>query len=578
MVAQVRAHRLGAGQGHAALADTVTVTVTRESTPEAVLQHIVDLARQAVPARYAALVITSESGQIAHIFSSGMTAEEQARIGHLPQGRGLLGPLPRPGESLLVADIAADPRSAGFPPHHPPMHTLLRVPVRLGKRLLGSLYLSERWDAEPFTEDDAATVELFASQAAGTIDRALTSHRIGDEDIAAVKVLKTYAASTIDRSLAYQRVEEQRDQLRIILDSLPAGVLILSGPDGRIEMTNRALTAMLFGPAAPPGRMPVYSRDVKVLRANGLPLPHNEGLSSRALKGEEIRNQQLLLETAAGGQVPVLVQATPLPDASGDVTGAVLVFQDITRLRDAEQLKDDFLSLVSHEFRTPLTTIHGGAHLLMNQGEDLDIQTRRELLRDIVEESDRLDRMLANMLVLTEVMAGRLEARLEPLLVEQVVRTAATTVAARSEIHTFAIEIAPDLPPAQGDAALFAQVLSNLYQNAVKYAPGGGKILTRVSCDGQAVSVTILDQGIGIQDAEIERVFERFYRAGGNPSVRGTGLGLYLSRHLIEVQGGQISASSPGLGNGAEFTVTLPVDPDWLPVTTEDLTAPEETE
>jgi two-component system sensor histidine kinase KdpD len=182
------------------------------------------------------------------------------------------------------------------------------------------------------------------------------------------------------------------------------------------------------------------------------------------------------------------------------------------------------------------------------------------------------------MLVLTEVMAGRLEARLEPLAVEQLVRTAATSVAARSGIHTFVIDIAPDLPPAQGDAALLAQVLSNLYQNAVKYAPGGGKIQTTVSCDGQLVAITILDHGIGIQDAEIERVFERFYRAGGNPSVRGTGLGLYLSRHLIEVQGGHISASSPGLGNGAVFTVTLPIDPDWIPVATEELTAPADTE
>ena len=272
--------------------------------------------------------------------------------------------------------------------------------------------------------------------------------------------------------------------------------------------------------------------------------------------------------------MPVLVQAMPLPDASGEVTGAVLVFQDITRLRDAEQLKDDFLSLVSHEFRTPLTTIHGGAHLLMNQGEDLDPQTRRELLRDIVEESDRLDRMLANMLLLTEVMAGRLEAALEPMPIEQMVRSAATSVAARSGIHTFVIDFAPGLPAAQGDAALLAQVLSNLYQNAIKYAPGGGKILTKVSYGDQAVEITIVDQGVGIQDSEIVRVFERFYRAGGNPGVRGTGLGLYLSRHLVEVQGGQISASSPGLGKGAAFTVTLPIDPDWLPASDEELAAP----
>ena len=561
------------------LADLPTIQdVAGESTPESVLQSIVDLAREAVPARYAALTIIDESGQIRHFFWSGITTEEYERLGRLPQGKGLLGHLPHARGPLLVLDISTDPRAIGFPQGHPHMQSLLGVPLRLGDRLLGSLYLSERWDREPFTEADAATMELFAAQAAATIDRALATQDVGDEDVAAVSVLKTYVASTKERLLAYQQVEEQRDQLRIILDSLPAGVLILSGPDGRIELTNRAMTGMLFGPTAPLGRLPAYIRDVEVLRADGSPFPFGEDLSRRALKGQEILNQQLLLKTAQGREKPVLVQATPLPDARGEVTGAVLVFQDITRLREAEQLKDDFLSLVSHEFRTPLTTIHGGAHLLMNQGEDLDSQTRRELLRDIVEESDRLDRMLANMLLLTEVMAGRLEASLEPLSVEQLVRSAATSAAARVGNHTFYIDFAPGLPAARGDSALLAQVLNNLYQNAIKYSPNGGKIQTTVSCDRHALTITIADQGIGIREADIERVFDRFYRAGASPSVHGTGLGLYLSRHLVEVQGGQIRASSPGLGGGAAFSVTLPIDPDWKPAAAEESFAPAGTE
>jgi K+-sensing histidine kinase KdpD len=271
--------------------------------------------------------------------------------------------------------------------------------------------------------------------------------------------------------------------------------------------------------------------------------------------------------------MPVLAQAVPLPDASGAVKRAVLVIQDITRLREAEQIKDDFLSLISHEFRTPLTAIHGGAHLLLNQGEALDAQTRYELLCDIVDESDRLDRMLANMLVLTDVMAGRLAARAEPLLVEQLVRTAATSVAARAGNHTFILDIAPHLPPAEGDPELLAQVFSNLYQNAVKYSPAGGKIQTTVMCDGQTITIEVTDQGIGIQSDEVERIFERFYRTGSDPSVRGTGLGLYLSRHLVSVQGGQILASSPGPGQGAVFTVTLPIIADWIVASEEDVTA-----
>jgi two-component system, OmpR family, phosphate regulon sensor histidine kinase PhoR len=521
------------------------LSMAMESTPEALLQRIVDLAREAVPARYAALGVTDETGRITQFMISGITPEERACLGTEPEGHGLLRALITERIPLLIPDIAADSRSVGFPPGHPPMRTLLGVPILLGDRVLGNLYLTERKDGKPFD----------------------------DVDLHALQVLAVHAAVAIDRAHIHRRVEEQRDQLRIILDSLPAGVLILSGPDGRIELTNRALTEMLFGLTSPPGRLPAYSRDVRVLEADGTPMTEEQSPSCRALKGEVLRNQQLLVETASGQWMPVLAQAVPLPDASGAVKRAVLVFQDITRLREAEQIKDDFLSLISHEFRTPLTAIHGGAHLLLNQGEALDAQTRYELLCDIVDESDRLDRMLANMLVLTDVMAGRLAARAEPLLVEQLVRTAATSVAARAGNHTFILDIAPHLPPAEGDPELLAQVFSNLYQNAVKYSPAGGKIQTTVMCDGQTITIEVTDQGIGIQSDEVERIFERFYRTGSDPSVRGTGLGLYLSRHLVSVQGGQILASSPGPGQGAVFTVTLPIIADWIVASEEDVTA-----
>lgn len=511
------------------------LAIAQETTLESVLQRIVDLAREVVPARYAALGVADDAGRIVEFVTSGITPEVRAKLGPIPEGHGLLRELITGRQPLMIPDIAADPRSVGFPPDHPPMRTLLGVPILLGERVLGNLYLTERADGEPFNEGD----------------------------LQALQMLAVHAASAIDRARAYHRAEEQRDQLRIILDSLPAGVLIIRGAGDQVELTNRALSQMLFGAASPPGRLPVYNRDVRVLHADGTPLANEQRPTLRALKGEAVLNQQFLLETARGRRVPVLAQAVPLTDASGNVERAVVVFQDITRLREAEQLKDDFLSLVSHEFRTPLTTIHGGAHLLMNQGEALDPQTHRELLCDIVDESDRLDRMLANMLILTNVMAGRLEPRTEPILVGPLVRKSAAAVASRAGHHTFAIDIPPDLPPAEGDPALLMQVLSNLYQNAVKYSPNGGKIESTVRCHNDTVSIELTDQGIGMAPDEVGRIFDRFYRTGSDPSVRGTGLGLYLSRHLVEAMGGRIQARSPGQGQGAVFTVALPVVRDW---------------
>ena len=235
----------------------------------------------------------------------------------------------------------------------------------------------------------------------------------------------------------------------------------------------------------------------------------------------------------------------------------------MTALREAEELKDDFLSLVSHEFRTPLTAIHGGAHLLARQGDGLDPDTRRELLEDVVTESGRLVRMLANMLSLAATMAGRTEMRTEPVLLEPLVRRVAAEVGGRSPGFRFAIDLPDGLPPVEGNEDRLAQVLGNLYENAVKYSPGGGEVRTGASSDGRTVALEVADDGVGIAPEHVPQVFERFRRPGADPTVRGMGLGLYLSRLLVTAQGGSIAARSAGVGTGAAFTVSLPVASGW---------------
>lgn len=241
----------------------------------------------------------------------------------------------------------------------------------------------------------------------------------------------------------------------------------------------------------------------------------------------------------------------------------VIVMQDVTQLREAEQLRDDFLSLVSHEFRTPLATVHGGAYLLANQGDSLDGQTRRELLADIVVESERLDRMLTNMLSVTAIQAGQLTPSTEPVLVEPVARRAAARVGGRSPRHALRIDTPPGLPPVEADADLLEQVFVNLLENAVKYTPDGGAIETTATRRGNEIEIRVTDSGIGIASEHAASVFERFRRVGGDKTVRGMGLGLYLSRHLVEAQGGRISASSPGPGMGTTFAITLPIAEGW---------------
>lgn len=511
------------------------LVVASEVKLESVLQRIVEVARTVGSSRYAALGVAHEDGRVLKFITSGVTDEERVLIGSLPEGRGLLGELIREGKPLLVPEIGLDPRSSGFPPNHPPMRTFLGVPIVFGNRTLGNLYLTDRTDGKPFNE----------------------------LDLEAVQILAASAAAAIDRSFLYGKLTEQRDRLRTILDSLPAGVVILSGAAAAIQLANSAFVRIALGEDHSPGVLPTYGRDFTFHRADGLPLTFDELPGTRALRGESVLNVQMMLQRSNGSSMPISVQAAPLRDERTGETDAVLVVQDVTQLRQAEQLKDDFLSLISHEFRTPLTAIHGGAHLLANAESSLDPKTRKELLGDVVAESERLDRMLKNLLTLSSVMAGRLTVETEPVLLAPLAKTVSREVAARSRGHQFSVELPFNTPAVEGDPSLISQVLRNLYENSVKYSPYGGTIRTTAEVRNGEVVLSVTDEGLGISPAHLGSVFERFNRAGADPTIRGMGLGLYLSQFLIAAQGGSIAVSSPGEGQGTTFSMTLPVAQGW---------------
>jgi signal transduction histidine kinase len=506
------------------------------------LQRIADLAREVVPSKYGALGVADSNGRIFEFFTSGISPEVRELLGPIPEGHGLLGELVKHGVPMIVPDIAAHPHSYGFPANHPPMKTLLGVPILHGSRVLGNLYLTEKHGDELYDREDLEIVQMLAVHAASAIDRAQLYGQIEN---------------------AHRTAIEQRDQMRVIIDQLPSAVLIQLPPDGRVEIANVSAARLLAGENGPLDSMPRHADEFRLLEESGKELRDDARPDLKALKGESSRNRQLLLERADGSRVWVLCQAAPLFDAEGAVTRVVSVFQDVTQLREAEQLKDDFLSLVSHEFRTPLTSIHGGARLLANEGDRIDSATRQELLEDVVTESNRLDRMLANMLSLAAIMAGRLQPSTEPLLLGPFVRKIVRESEARSPGYQFEIDVPAALPPAESDPELLSQVLRNLYENAVKYSPGGGQIVTRATRNNGTLTLKVIDNGGGIAPEHVATVFERFRRPGADPGVRGMGLGLYLSRLLIEVQGGRIWAESDGIGAGASFSVEIPVARDW---------------
>ncbi len=514
------------------------LAIASELHPDSVLQSITDSARKVVPARYAALGVADEHGRVHTFITSGISHRERIAIGDIPQGHGLIGALITDGTPLMVEDIAADPRSVGFPPNHPPMNKLLGVPIKLGSQVLGDLYLTEPTESDQFTDEDLAALTILAVHAAQAIDRA-----------------RLFASAWENQ----RRAEEQRDHLEVILNSMSSAVLIQSSLEGYVETVNNAARALLLDSREFELRSTQAGRDYHVLNTNGSALPKEQWPGARAWRGEMVRNMPCTFVTAKGRAVPMLAQAAPLRDSEGAITRVVIVFQDITRIREAEQLKDDFLSLVSHELRTPLTAIHGGAYLLANQGDSVDAETRQDILGDLVRESERLDRTLSNMLTLTAIEAGQMDPETEPILVRKLVTRKESEAAARLPGFTFTHDFPPEVALAEGNPELLGHVITNLYENAAKYSSAGTTIHTAIHADGGAVHISVSDQGVGIAPENLDRVFERFRRPGADPAIRGMGLGLYLSRHLIRAQGGTIAATSPGVGKGSTFTIILPL-------------------
>ena len=503
-----------------------------------VLERLVDVARTVVPARFAVLGIADEHGTITQFITAGDPSGEESALDPPPHGQGLLGELVGDRRPPLMPDMRADMGAAGPSPDHPATRALLGVPILIGSRVLGDLHLIDRMDGEPFTADDLAALRILAGHAARAIDRARLYQQVGAER---------------------RRAEEQRDRLQVLLDALPSGVMIQSVPDGGIEVVNSAARVLLLPADAPADALPIHGRDYRVYQPDGAHLTEEQRPGRRALHGEHVHNRQLLLVRADGRRIPVLEQSAPLPSADGTITHAVVVLQDVTRMRQAEQLRDDFLALVSHELRTPLTLITGGARLLERAAGELDPATTRGVLADVVAGSAQLDRLLSNLLTLTAVLAGTIDLTMEPVLMGPLARQVAAEVGAAAPNHTFVVDALTGLAPVEADPELLRQVLRNLYENAIKYSPDGGAVRTTVSVGGDTQSIAVTDQGIGLAEDQVDAVFERFHRVGAIPGVAGLGIGLYLCQRLVEAQNGTITAASPGPGRGATFTVTLPI-------------------
>lgn len=360
---------------------------------------------------------------------------------------------------------------------------------------------------------------------------------------------------------ARERVETAHADLLATIETVPAALMIFN-PDGSVRLRNRAATEV-FGiePANPDLRLAYLNRFKRVAR-DGSIIPQDQWLSTRALRGEEVVNQELEIHHPDGRVFPILASGAPLRNDLGHVTGAVVAFQDVSALREVERLKDEFVSIVSHELRTPLTSIRGSVQLVLDDPASVPDAEHRQLLQIALSNCERLVRIINDILDISKIESGHLTLAPKPCQVAEIVRQAVQVVdaPARAAQVTLVVRVPARLPPVVADSDRIVQALVNLLSNAVKFAPPDTSVTVTAAASEQSVMVTVADEGEGIAPENLARLFKKFQQVDSSSSRRkgGTGLGLAITKTLVEMHGGRIFVDSE-VNKGTRFSFTLPV-------------------
>ncbi|MGH2489604.1 MAG: ATP-binding protein, partial [Candidatus Limnocylindria bacterium] len=371
-------------------------------------------------------------------------------------------------------------------------------------------------------------------------------------------------ASSLIESLhrARWRVERARDAqraalraehaVRADLESIVAAIgdgIIVTDAAGSVRLMNEAATRLL---GAPLGNV------AQLLEA--LKTDDESPVTEDLIAGPEPIHREFRFRDRA---TQVELSSFPIGEA-GNRIGMVVLLRDVTAARRRDLLREAFLSLLSHELRTPITAIYGGASVLGRSDANLDPGTRNEILKDVVEEANRLERLVEDLLVLARLDEG-VDVGHEPALLQHLVPAVINRDWPDGSGPPVHVDADAGLPPVGGDETSIQQVVHNLVSNAAKYSPAGSVVDVKVERGDDEVLVRVLDRGRGLSAAEASRVFEPFYRSeAAKRMAGGAGIGLFVCRRLIEAMGGRIWAE-PREGGGSVFAFALstwPMDPE----------------
>ena len=367
------------------------------------------------------------------------------------------------------------------------------------------------------------------------------------------------------RHLSEQELRVREQMLNNVIDHAPLGVAVVR-PDLRLTNVNPRLASMLYSHE----QTLVGSKIDSILPLDYVTLVLSSFTSPNGEPAPETYESDSQAKRADGSTFWTHWSCTPIRTSLGATRSvrsrsegakreaAETAVANLAQLEKLNRLKSEFVSMVSHEFRTALVGIQGFSELIKDQ--DMQPGEVKQVATDIYNDALRMNRMITEMLDFDRLEAGKVRLELKPVDVNQLALDAVERARVLSEKHQIDTELQPGLPEALGDCDRLMQVLTNLLSNAIKYSPDGGEISVATRLNGGAVEVAIRDHGRGIPPEFIKRLFGKYERYEDKHAgkIIGTGLGLAITRQIVEMHGGRIMVDST-VGRGSEFRFTIPV-------------------